>query len=115
MSSTCAFHLTGTVNGDPEVKTSNRGTQICTVLLNCQVQKFSGSGVEVDYKDYDVTGFGKIAERLAQLVNGSMVAIGGDIDSRTYARGNGGEGRAYEFVARDIAVLSDGAGGEPTF
>ena len=106
MSATCSFSLIGRLVGTPEQKATKTGTAMAIVTISVPVNKYmTGGAFRVEHVDYEFTAFGKAADTVNALDEGTLIGVSGEIDSRVFQRGGGGSGRATSLTARDITVI----------
>ncbi|QLY82248.1 single-stranded DNA-binding protein [Clostridium intestinale] len=96
--------LIGRLTRDPELKfTPGNGTAVVTV--NLAVDKFVNGQKQADF--IPVTIWGKQAESTANyMFKGSMMAISGRIQTRSYDAKDGTKRYVTEVVANEISFLS---------
>ncbi len=108
MASLNSFDFTGRLGRDPELRSTQSGTEMC------------GFSVAVDrYGDkptlwVDVTVFGKGAPLCVQyLGKGSEVAVHGQVDEvATFEKRDGGVGVSLRVSTRDVTFLGSKSDGE---
>ena len=84
--------ITGRFAGDPELKTTNNGTPVCSFTLAVQ------SNYKKDTVNWiDCVAWRKVAEFIAgHFTKGSEIAIQGEIETRNYEDKNGNKRKAVE-------------------
>jgi single-strand DNA-binding protein len=100
--------LIGRLTKDPELKfTPGNGTAVTTVTL--AVDKYNASTGQREADFISVTIWGKQAESTANYMNkGSLMAISGRIQTRSYDAKDGTKRYVTEVVANEVNFLSKG-------
>lgn len=98
--------LIGRLTKDPELKyTPGNGTAVTTVTL--AVDKFNSSTGKREADFISITIWGKQAENTANyMTKGSMMAISGKIQTRSYDGKDGTKRYVTEVVANEVSFLS---------
>lgn len=98
--------LIGRLTKDPELKyTPGNGTAVTTVTL--AVDKFNSSTGKREADFISITIWGKQAENTANyMTKGSMMAISGRIQTRSYDAKDGTKRYVTEVVANEVSFLS---------
>lgn len=98
--------LIGRLTKDPELKfTPGNGTAVTTVTL--AVDKFNPSTGKREADFISVTIWGKQAENTANyMTKGSLMAISGRIQTRSYDGKDGTKRYVTEVVANEVSFLS---------
>jgi len=98
--------LIGRLTKDPELKfTPGNGTAVTIVTL--AVDKFNPSTGKREADFISITIWGKQAENTANyMTKGSMVAISGRIQTRSYDGKDGTKRYVTEVVANEVSFLS---------
>jgi single-strand DNA-binding protein len=110
--------VTGNLTRDPELRSTQSGTELCSLRVACNTRRKDASGEWVDKPNYfDVTVWGAQAESCATyLKKGRPVAIDGRLDWREWeAQDGSGKRQAVSIVAERVQFLgtreaADGAG-----
>jgi single-strand DNA-binding protein len=102
--------LIGRLTKDPELKfTPGAGTAVTTLTL--AVDKFNASSGQREADFISVVVWGKQAESTANYMNkGSLMAISGRIQTRSYDAKDGTKRYVTEVVASEVQFLSKGTG-----
>ncbi|GIM28963.1 single-stranded DNA-binding protein [Clostridium polyendosporum] len=102
--------LIGRLTKDPELRfTPGAGTAVTTLTLAVDRYNTSTGQKEADF--IPVVVWGKQAESTANYMSkGSLMAIGGRIQTRSYDAKDGTKRYVTEVVASEVQFLSKGAG-----
>lgn len=102
--------LIGRLTKDPELRfTPGAGTAVTTLTL--AVDKYNQSSGQREADFIPVVVWGKQAESTANYMNkGSLMAISGRIQTRSYDAKDGTKRYVTEVVASEVQFLSKGAG-----
>jgi single-strand DNA-binding protein len=107
--------LTGNLTKDPELRSTQGGTSVCSLRLAVNTRRRDASGEWGDRANYfDVTVFGAQGENAARfLAKGRPVAIDGRLEWREWQTQEGHKRQAVEIVADTVQFLAsrDGGGG----
>jgi len=106
--------LTGNLTRDPELRTTQTGTPVCSLRLAVNTRGRDGAGEWVDRPNYfDVTVWGRQGETAAQhLERGRAVAVDGRLEWREWEAADGsGRRQAVSVVAETLQFLAPRAGG----
>ena len=96
--------LIGNLTRDPELRTTNGGTAVCTIPLAISRRKRNGAGSEPVY--VDVVTWGAQAENVAQhLTKGRRVAVVGRLEFRRWTDAQGATHSKHEVVASEVDFL----------
>lgn len=103
--------LVGRLTKDPELKyTPGKGTAVTTITL--AVDKFNTATNQREADFITVVIWGKQAESTAQYMSkGSLMAISGRIQTRSYDAQDGSRRYITEVVANEVSFLGKGSGG----
>jgi single-strand DNA-binding protein len=106
--------LTGNLTRDPELRSTNSGTPVCSLRLACNTRRKDASGQWVDKPNYfDVTVWGAQGENCAQyLSKGRPVAVDGRLEWREWDTQDGQKRQAVDIVADSVQFLGSRDGGE---
>jgi single-strand DNA-binding protein len=108
--------LTANLTRDPELRTTQNGTSVCSLRVACNTRrKDPASGEWVDKPNYfDVTVWGAQAENCATyLQKGRPVAIDGRLEWREWEPQDGsGKRQAISIVAERVQFLGTRDAGE---
>src|SRR5438552_17019531 len=102
--------LTGNLTRDPELRSTNSGTTICSLRIASNSRRKDASGEWIDKPNYfDVTVWGAQGENCARfLAKGRPVAIDGRLDWREWTTQEGQKRHAVEIVADTVQFLAGG-------
>ena len=102
--------LVGRLTRDPELKfTPGNGTAVTTISL--AVDKYNASTGQREADFISVTIWGKQAENTANYTSkGSLIAISGRIQTRSYDAKDGTKRYVTEVVANEVQFLGRGSG-----
>jgi single-strand DNA-binding protein len=113
--------LTGNLTRDPELRSTQGGTSVCSLRVACNTRRKGPSGDWEDKPNYfDVTVWGAQGENCARFLSkGRPVAIDGRLEWREWEDPNGNKRQAVDIVAdavqflgsRDDAMGGGGNGG----
>lgn len=97
--------LIGNLTRDPELRTTQSGTQVCSFTVAVNRRKADSNGQEADY--FRVTAWRQLADICGKyLTKGKKVSIVGSVSVSTYT-GNDGQTRAsLDVTADDVEFLS---------
>ncbi len=106
--------LTGNLTRDPELRSTNSGTPVCSLRVACNTRRKDASGQWVDKPNYfDVTVWGAQGENCATyLQKGRPVAVDGRLEWREWDDPNGNKRQAIDIVADSVQFLGSRDGGE---
>jgi single-strand DNA-binding protein len=112
--------LTGNLTRDPELRSTQSGTSVCSLRLASNTRrKDSASGEYRDKANYfDVTVWGGQGENCARFLSkGRPVAIDGRLEWREWTTDGGAKRQAIDIIADVVQFLGapsgDGPGGPP--
>jgi single-strand DNA-binding protein len=107
--------LIGRLTKDPELKfTPGNGTAVTTITL--AVDKYNSSTGQREADFISVTIWGKQAESTANYMSkGSLMAISGRIQTRSYDAKDGTKRYVTEVVANEVSFLSKGKQADTSF
>ena len=100
--------MTGNLTRDPELRSTQGGTSVCSLRIACNTRRRDASGEWVDKPNYfDVTVWGAQGENCERyLSKGRPVAIDGRLEWREYeAKDGSGKRQAVEIVADSVQFL----------
>lgn len=108
--------LIGNLGADPEMRTTNSGTQVANLRLATTDRRKDRDGNWTDHTEWhSVTVFGKTAENVARFCRkGKQLFIEGRIQTRKWQDRDGKDRYSTEIVADNIRFLggkSDDSGG----
>ena len=97
--------LIGNLTRDPELRTTQSGTTLCSFGLAVNRRRKSEGQPDVDF--FNVTAWRQLGELCARyLSKGRKVCVVGQIQIRTYDAQDGTKRTAVDIVADDIEFLS---------
>ena len=105
-------YLLGRLGQDPQLKTANNGTTVCTFSLATSERKKDAGGTWVGETTWhNIVTFGATAENVAaHLAKGSQCLVEGKIQNREWEK-DGEKRRTTEIVAQMVHFVgSKGAG-----
>src|ERR687889_2312752 len=107
--------LTGNLTRDPELRSTQGGTAVCSLRVACNTRRRGPSGDWEDKPNYfAVTVWGAQGENCARfLAKGRPVAIDGRLEWREWEAEGGNKRQAVEIVADAVQFLGgreDGPG-----
>ncbi len=100
--------LTGNLTRDPELRSTNSGTSVCSLRIASNSRRKDASGNWVDKPNFfDVTVWGAQGENCAQyLSKGRPVAIDGRLEWREWeAQDGSGKRQAIDIIADSVQFL----------
>jgi single-strand DNA-binding protein len=106
--------LTGNLTRDPELRSTQGGTPVCSLRVACNTRRKDASGEWVDKPNYfDVTVWGKQGENAANyLQKGRPVAIDGRLEWREWQDREGNKRQSVDIIADSVQFLGSREGGE---
>jgi single-strand DNA-binding protein len=99
--------LTGNLTRDPELRSTQSGTPVCSLRVACNTRRKGPSGDWEDKPNYfDVTVWGAQGENCSRfLAKGRPVAIDGRLEWREWEDQNGNKRQNVEIVADAVQFL----------
>src|SRR3954471_806526 len=112
--------LTGNLTRDPELRSTQGGTAVCSLRIATNSRRKDASGNWVEKPNYfDVTVWGAQGENCAQyLAKGRAIAVDGRLDWREWEAQDGTKRQAVEIIADTVQFIGgrgEGEGGERQF
>ena len=113
--------LTGNLTRDPELRSLQSGTSVCSLRIASNSRRRDASGEWVDKPNYfSVTVWGAQGENCARFLSkGRPVCIDGRLDWREWQAQDGSKREAVEIVAESVQFLGSrgdaGGGDTPQF
>ena len=106
--------LTGNLTRDPELRSTQGGTAVCSLRVACNTRRKDASGEWVDKPNYfDVTVWGKQGENAANyLQKGRPVAIDGRLEWREWQDREGNKRQSVDIIADSVQFLGSRDGGD---
>jgi single-strand DNA-binding protein len=107
--------LTGNLTRDPELRSTNSGTSVCSLRVAVNTRRKDAStgewGEKANY--FDVTVWGAQAENCAQyLSKGRPIAVDGRLEWREFTDNQGNKRQAVDIIADSVQFLGSRDGGE---
>src|SRR5881398_2794802 len=108
--------LTGNLTRDPELRSTQGGTSVCSLRVACNTRRKGPSGDWEDKPNYfDVTVWGAQGENCSRFLSkGRPVAIDGRLEWREWEDREGNKRQSVEIIADSVQFLggpADGNGG----
>jgi single-strand DNA-binding protein len=99
--------ITGNLTRDPELRSTQSGTAICSLRVAVNSRRKDDSGQWADKPNYfDVTVFGAQGENCAQyLAKGRPVAIDGRLNWREWETKEGDKRQSVDIIADSVQFL----------
>src|SRR3954463_13832947 len=106
--------LTGNLTRDPELRSTQGGTAVCSLRIATNSRRKDASGNWVEKPNYfDVTVWGAQGENCAQyLSKGRPVAVDGRLDWREWEDKQGNKRQSIDIIADSVQFLGSRDGGE---
>ena len=98
--------LIGNLTRDPELRTTNSGTSVCTFGIAVNRRRPAANGERVtDF--FNINVWGKQGESCSRyLAKGRKVAVVGELQARTYTANDGSTRMALDVSADEVEFLS---------
>jgi single-strand DNA-binding protein len=105
--------LTGNLTRDPELRSTQGGTAVCSLRIASNSRRKDATGNWVEKPNYfDVTVWGAQGENCAQyLSKGRGVAIDGRLNWREWEDQNGNKRQSIDIIADSVQFLGSRDGG----
>ena len=105
--------LTGNLTRDPELRSTQGGTAVCSLRIASNTRRRDASGEWVDKPNFfDVTVWGAQGENCAQyLAKGRPVAIDGRLEWREWEDKQGNKRQSIDIIADSVQFLGSRDGG----
>ena len=100
--------LTGNLTRDPELRSTNSGTSVCSLRIASNTRRRNGATGEWEDKPnfFDVTVWGAQGENCSRFLSkGRPVAIDGRLEWREFTDGQGNKRQAIEIIAEAVQFL----------
>jgi single-strand DNA-binding protein len=107
--------MTGNLTRDPELRSTQGGTSVCSLRIACNTRrKDQSTGEWVDKPNYfDVTVWGMQGENCAQyLSKGRPIAVDGRLEWREWQDQNGNKRQSVDIIADSVQFLGSREGSE---
>ena len=106
--------IMGRLTAEPELKSTGAGISVCTFTVAVD-RRFKGQGEERQADFIEVVAWRQTAEFVAKFFHkGSMIAVQGSLQTRSYDDRNGVRRKAVEIVADQVSFTgskSESGGG----
>ena len=104
--------VTGNLTRDPELRSTNSGTAVCSLRIASNSRRKDASGNWVDKPNYfDVTVWGAQGENCSQyLSKGRPVAVDGRLEWREWEDKEGNKRQAVDIIADSVQFLGSPSG-----
>ena len=105
--------LMGRLTRDPEMRKTPQGVSVATFTVAVD-RSFVKQGEDRQADFIDIVCWRNTAEFVCKYFHkGSMIALNGSIQTRTYQDKNGNNRKAFEIVADNVHFASSKSGGNP--
>ena len=97
--------LIGNLSKDPELRTTNSGTSVCTFSLAVNRRKDKDGNSTADF--FSIVAWRQLAELCGKyLAKGRKVSVVGELQNRSYEANDGTKRHVTEIVANEIEFLT---------
>lgn len=101
--------LMGRLTADPEVRTTTTGKSVCTFSIAVD-RSFARAGEQRQTDFINIVAWENTATFISRyFAKGSMIAIQGSIQTRSYEDKNGNKRTAFEVIAREVSFCGSKA------
>ena len=105
--------IMGSLVHDPELKTTQQGTSVCSFRIACD-RSYTPNGQERKADFIDVVAWRQSAEFVSKYFQkGSMIAIDGSIQTRSYQDKQGSSRTKVEVLANNVSFCGSKAADKP--
>ena len=105
--------IMGRLVADPELRTTQQGTNVCTFRIACE-RSYTPKGQQRQADFVDIVAWGKTAEFICKFFQkGSMIAIDGSIQTRSYQDKWGSNRTKVEVLANNVSFAGVKAADKP--
>ena len=107
--------LTGNLTRDPELRSLQSGTSVCSLRVACNTRRKNNSTGEWEDKPnfFDVTVWGAQGENCARFLSkGRPVALDGRLEWREWQDQQGNKRQSIDIIADSVQFLGSRDGGE---
>ena len=105
--------IMGRLVADPELKTTQQGTSVCTFRIACD-RNFARQGEQRQADFIDIVAWRAQAEFVCKYFQkGSLIAIEGSLQTRQYQDKNGNNRTAVEVVTSNVSFAGSKAADKP--
>jgi single-strand DNA-binding protein len=99
--------LTGRLTADPELKTTNNGTSVCSFTIAVERRYKQGEERQADF--INIVAWRSSAEFVSKYFKkGQMIAVEGAIQTRRYQDKDGNNRTAFEVLANNVQFADFG-------
>ena len=97
--------LIGNLSKDPELRTTNSGTSVCTFSIAVNRRKDKDGNSNADF--FSIVAWRQLAELCGKyLAKGRKVSVVGELQNRSYEANDGTKRHVTEIVANEIEFLT---------
>ena len=97
--------LIGNLSKDPELRTTNSGTSVCTFSIAVNRRKDKDGNSTADF--FSIVAWRQLAELCGKyLAKGRKVSVVGELQNRSYEANDGTKRHVAEIVANEIEFLT---------
>ena len=97
--------LIGNLSKDPELRTTNSGTSVCTFSIAVNRRKDKDGNSTADF--FSIVAWRQLAELCGKyLAKGRKVSVVGELQNRSYEANDGTKRYVTEIVANEIEFLA---------
>ena len=97
--------LIGNLSKDPELRTTNIGTSVCTFSIAVNRRKDKDGNSTADF--FSIVAWRQLAELCGKyLAKGRKVSVVGELQNRSYEANDGTKRHVTEIVANEIEFLT---------
>ena len=97
--------LIGNLSKDPELRTTNSGTSVCTFSIAVNRRKDKDGNSTADF--FSIVAWRQLAELCGKyLAKGRKVSVVGELQNRSYEANDGTKRLVTEIVANEIEFLT---------
>ena len=106
--------LIGNLTGDPELRTTPNGINVCTMTIAVN-RRFSSNRDDRQTDFFRITAWRQLGETCSRFLSkGRKVAVIGELSARTYEAKDGTTRVSLEVTADEVEFLSPRDGGAPS-
>lgn len=97
--------LIGNLSKDPELRTTNSGTSVCTFSIAVNRRKDKDGNSTADF--FSIVAWRQLAELCGKyLAKGRKVSVVGELQNRSYEANDGTKRHVTEIVASEVEFLT---------
>ena len=105
--------IMGRLVADPELRTTQQGTNVCSFRIACD-RNFARQGEQRQADFIDIVAWRQTAEFICKYFQkGSMIAIDGSIQTRSYQDKQGSNRTKVEVLANNVSFCGSKAADKP--